>query len=454
MPDSSETFRFGDFELDVPAYGLRRRGVQVKLERQPMDLLILLVERRQQLVPRSDIVDRLWGKDVFIDVETGINTAIRKIRHVLDDAPETPAFVETISGKGYRFIAPVDVISGERTSHSPTPYPLSPAASPVAIPEHRSNPAAATEVPMSRSERWHLRWVGAAAMGIATLALAGLWFFRPARATTGPVPAMRVVQLTSLRGYEFGRSLSGWPAGAVRVGWRTAIQPRHIRPAGRLIQSSSVDDGSRRRCCPVLVVGTAGRSRTFVVELDPFSGYLRVMSSLGDSDSAGRRLPCPGARPLGLRTVAILWRAGRPRTDAANPANGLYLIPVQGGEPRILTRPPAPGVDRTPTFSPDGHRLAYISCEGPSIGGTACHLNVVDVDAGFVPVGSPRQVPHVPRTSILGLAWSGDGKSLIFGAADLTFPILVACWSRRWPSSGAHRDRGGQCGVPFDHRGR
>ena len=89
MADPSEMFRFGDFELDVPAYALRRRGVQVRLERQPMDLLILLVERRQQLVSRSDIVDRLWGKDAFIDVETGINTAIRKIRHVLDDAPET-----------------------------------------------------------------------------------------------------------------------------------------------------------------------------------------------------------------------------------------------------------------------------------------------------------------------------------------------------------------------------
>src|SRR6476646_6958228 len=114
MPEPSETFSFGDFELDVPAYGLRRRGVHVKLERQPMDLLILLVEHRQQLVSRSDIVDRLWGKDAFIDVETGINTAIRKIRHVLDDAPETPRFVETISGKGYRFVAPVDVISGQR----------------------------------------------------------------------------------------------------------------------------------------------------------------------------------------------------------------------------------------------------------------------------------------------------------------------------------------------------
>ena len=75
-----------------------------------MDLLILLVQHRRQLVSRSDIVDRLWSKDVFIDVETGVNTAVSKIRQALRDSPEAPAFIETIPGKGYRFIAAVEVI--------------------------------------------------------------------------------------------------------------------------------------------------------------------------------------------------------------------------------------------------------------------------------------------------------------------------------------------------------
>ena len=103
-----ETFRFGDFELDVAAYQLRRRGHPVKIGRQPMDLLILLVEHSGQLVPRAAIVERLWGQDVFVDVETGVNTAISKIRQALRDAPEAPAFVETVPGKGYRFIAPLE----------------------------------------------------------------------------------------------------------------------------------------------------------------------------------------------------------------------------------------------------------------------------------------------------------------------------------------------------------
>jgi DNA-binding winged helix-turn-helix (wHTH) protein/tetratricopeptide (TPR) repeat protein len=107
---SRETYRFGDFVLDVASYQLRENGRPVRLERQPMDLLILLVEGRRQLVSRGEIADRLWSKDVFVDVETGVNTAIRKIRQALHDSSETPRFVETVSGKGYRFIAPVEVI--------------------------------------------------------------------------------------------------------------------------------------------------------------------------------------------------------------------------------------------------------------------------------------------------------------------------------------------------------
>ena len=84
-----------------------------------MDLLILLVERRGQLVSRNDIVERLWGKDVFVDVETGVHRAILKVRQALRDSPDSPAFIETVSGKGYRFIAPVEVVSRGRRAGAP-----------------------------------------------------------------------------------------------------------------------------------------------------------------------------------------------------------------------------------------------------------------------------------------------------------------------------------------------
>jgi TolB-like protein/DNA-binding winged helix-turn-helix (wHTH) protein/Flp pilus assembly protein TadD len=110
MSESRETFRFGDLELDVAAYELRRNGRAVRLERHPMDLLLLLVERRNDLVSRADIVERLWGKDVFVDVETGVHTAMRKVRQALRDSPEAPKCVETVPGRGYRFIATVEVV--------------------------------------------------------------------------------------------------------------------------------------------------------------------------------------------------------------------------------------------------------------------------------------------------------------------------------------------------------
>ncbi|MBZ5599602.1 MAG: protein kinase [Acidobacteriia bacterium] len=100
--------KFGDdLELDPGAYELRRAGRPLKLERIPMELLLLLVEQRGQLVTREHIIERIWGKDVFLDVDSSINSAIRKIRLVLKDDPEEPRFLQTVTGRGYRFIAPV-----------------------------------------------------------------------------------------------------------------------------------------------------------------------------------------------------------------------------------------------------------------------------------------------------------------------------------------------------------
>ncbi|HJR60335.1 MAG TPA: winged helix-turn-helix domain-containing protein [Vicinamibacterales bacterium] len=119
LPGYSGTLRFGDFVLDVAAYELRRDGRRVRLERQPMDLLILLVAQRGQLVSRSQIVDALWGADVFVDVENGVNTAIRKLRQALRDTPDAPRFIETVPGKGYRFIAAVEILPDAAASPPP-----------------------------------------------------------------------------------------------------------------------------------------------------------------------------------------------------------------------------------------------------------------------------------------------------------------------------------------------
>src|SRR5271168_5393926 len=119
MPE--DLFEFGDFVLDRGAYELRRGEAVVPLQRIPLELLCMLVERRGQLVTREEILERVWGKGVFVDSETSINTAVRKLRRALDDDPEAPRFVATVPARGYRFIAEIRAAKLAGQSRARTP---------------------------------------------------------------------------------------------------------------------------------------------------------------------------------------------------------------------------------------------------------------------------------------------------------------------------------------------
>lgn len=110
----ASVLRFGECELDLAAFALRRRGRVVRIERRPLELLILLVGRRGELVTRADIAGRLWDPDVFVDQDIALNTAIKKVRRALGDPAEAPRFIETVTGKGYRFIAHVEEVVSSR----------------------------------------------------------------------------------------------------------------------------------------------------------------------------------------------------------------------------------------------------------------------------------------------------------------------------------------------------
>lgn len=109
--------RFAEFELDFGRFELYRAGQPVRLEALPLQLLMFLVDRQRQLVTREQIADVLWGKHVFVDVEQGINTAIRKVRIALEDDSAQPRFLQTVVGRGYRFVAECDE-GGEQITFS------------------------------------------------------------------------------------------------------------------------------------------------------------------------------------------------------------------------------------------------------------------------------------------------------------------------------------------------
>lgn len=114
MPDKKVSF--DDFQLDFSRFQLCRRGRPVRLEGLPMQLLMFLVENKGNLVTREQISSQLWSKDVFVDVDQGINTAVRKIRRALADDVDEPQYLQTVVGRGYRFVAPIEENDGAATS--------------------------------------------------------------------------------------------------------------------------------------------------------------------------------------------------------------------------------------------------------------------------------------------------------------------------------------------------
>src|SRR6516164_10396857 len=110
MPLSYEVrsvYRFGVFELDAYTGELRRNGLKLKLQDQPCQVLLKLLEQAGHTVTREQLRCALWHDDTFVDFETGLNTTIRRLRETLGDSADNPTFIETVPKRGYRFIAPV-----------------------------------------------------------------------------------------------------------------------------------------------------------------------------------------------------------------------------------------------------------------------------------------------------------------------------------------------------------
>jgi TolB-like protein/DNA-binding winged helix-turn-helix (wHTH) protein len=198
-------YHFGSFELNISRFELRRKGRIVRLERIPMDLLVLLTERNGEVVTRREIVERLWGKEIFVDTEHGINTAVRKIRAALAEDAERPRFVHTVAGKGYRLVV-------DRAEHAVLPGAVGPVdhADPAANPGREPEPARAAEPIAPMASR---RWPAVVAAAAVVILLAGAFVihsqsWRGRALASGPVhihsiAVLPLVNLSSDRTQEY-----------------------------------------------------------------------------------------------------------------------------------------------------------------------------------------------------------------------------------------------------------
>lgn len=177
--DQPRAVRFGLFEVDVRAGELRKNGVKIKLQDQPLQVLVTLLQHAGDVVTREELRRELWPTDTFVDFETGLNTAVKKLRDALGDSADNPIFVETLARRGYRFKAPV-----EKPAVPPPTVPL-----PSAIQPPSATPA---------SRRPYLLVAGVA---LAVLLLAAAWNWAGHRRQTGgdaAIESLAVLPLENL----------------------------------------------------------------------------------------------------------------------------------------------------------------------------------------------------------------------------------------------------------------
>lgn len=140
-------YRFANFEADLKAAELRRNGTRLKLQLQPFQVLVALLERPQDVVTREELRQRLWPQDTFVDFDHGLNTAMAKLRDVLGDSATSPRYVETIAKRGYRFIGEVSAVPDAAAVLPATEKASQPA------PSSEEAPASAAEPELPRASR-------------------------------------------------------------------------------------------------------------------------------------------------------------------------------------------------------------------------------------------------------------------------------------------------------------
>lgn len=183
MVEENSIIRFGVFELDVQAGVLRKSGIRIKLQDQPLQILRMLLEQPGDVLTREELRKRLWPDGTFVDFDHSLNASMNKLRDALGDAASNPRFVETVPRRGYRFIAPVERIQSAK-----------PALVPVSEPES----------PLRRTLRNRV----AVAVGLAVLVMAGATVAIRWPISRGREPIPAVIPLTSSPGMELQPTFS------------------------------------------------------------------------------------------------------------------------------------------------------------------------------------------------------------------------------------------------------
>jgi Tol biopolymer transport system component/DNA-binding winged helix-turn-helix (wHTH) protein len=382
-PSAPVRYRFGPFELKASPLQLRRRGVRVPLSGQPLQILQILLENPHRAVSRDELRVALWPRDVHVDFDGALNTAVRKLRQALDDTAEKERYIQTLPRQGYQFAAAVDV---EAPAEEPVP------------PSPESPAVAEALVPSAPQPAWRKPWLWAVvAASLLTGILAGTLLWRLA-APPSLISLTNRAYVTSYPGEQLHAAVSP-DGGQVAFSW---ADPQQNGPPSLYV--TSIDGLGLHRLTHADAKDSApawspdGSLIAFIRDRGNSTGDVMVIPSAGGSE---RRI----AFTEGSFTS---WMPGGGAVLIAEPqADGrssrLWSVSLATGERRAITEPGEP-VDRWDRFgfSPDGAQLAYEGWPGKE-GPAELYVRPA---AG----GAPRRVTWLPN-GVHNWCWLPDSRS-------------------------------------------
>jgi Tol biopolymer transport system component/DNA-binding winged helix-turn-helix (wHTH) protein len=393
----SQLVHFGPYRVDLRSGELHKNGRRIKLQEQPLRVLSVLLEHSGELVTREELRQKLWPSDTFVDFDHGLNSAVARLREVLDDSAEGPKYIETLARRGYRFIAPV-------------------------------NPTIQVDVETA-AEHKSLRPIVhklSSIIGAAVFLAYATWYFVSPRLASSLHPP-RVVPLTSLPDRAEGPAFS--PDGNYVAFTRHSNSPEltgiYIKQVAgdRLLQLTKNEQDF---CCPAW--SPDGRNIAFS-RFAEGEHRIYLVSAIGGAE---RKLfaGAPAHPPLDWspdgRTIAFTAK------ELDQETYSIYSISVESLETRKLSEPPMDSQDWGPAFSPDGKQLAFV------------RMNSDLGDIFMMPAsgGAPRRLTFDHASIPTSPTWTRDGRSIVFSSTRNSVPTL---W--RIPVSGGSPTQVPQVGV-------
>jgi DNA-binding winged helix-turn-helix (wHTH) protein/Tol biopolymer transport system component len=367
-----QTLRFGPFELDTQCGQLRKNGVGLKLQGQPIQILEILLEKPGQLVTREEIRQRLWTSDTFVDFDHSLNTAVKKLRQTLGDEADTPRYIETLPKRGYRFIGEV-----QREEAREETRQAAVAVLPIGLLEPR---------PSNRTRRWRQVVIGSV-LGLLVIACGVLLY-----SVLKPEPQPRIVNSHALtktgnpKGNHYLRPLVD----------RGSIYFYEERPSGWVVLGVPAEGGE-------VFAGPSVNGYLHDISRDG-SQYLSLNDPKNHSVNAAvvdvwiQSVSSGVPRLILKNTGDAIWSAdARSIFFRSSDYKGLYRANADGT-----------GVERLATFSASAGNL-HLSPDGARIRLTAWE------------VGTDGRNPHpilANRNDVYGGSWSPDGEYYFFTGWD------------------------------------